>query len=157
MQYISIKQIGELFLQLEKFDKMSAEELHAKPCPHCGGKLDWANYKRKVRGFDHDSLSVRYSLCCREDGCRRRLLPESVRFMGCFIYGSGFILLISYLLNGQMKRFTNISRKFKMSLRTLKRWEHFWLKIFPQTSFWKENKGRFSHFLVLSLVFRIWF
>jgi hypothetical protein len=157
MKYINQITIGEFYFTLEKFDKLSAEELHSKCCPYCGGKLDRANYRRKARGIDHDAFVTRFSLCCREEGCRRRVKPESIRFLGSFIYGSVFILLLSYLLNGETYRFNNICRRFKVSRRTLKRWQEFWLKVFPQTHFWKVQKGRVPDFLVLILAFKILF
>ena len=157
MRYNKQIAIGEFFFSLEKFDKLSAEEVHSRSCPYCGGKLDWANYSRKARGIEHQAFGTRFSLCCREEGCRRRVMPESIRFLGSFVYSSVFILMMSYLLNGQAHRFNNICRRFKLSRRTLKRWQEFWLRVFPQTHFWKEQKGRVPAFLVLILAFKIWF
>jgi hypothetical protein len=157
MKYINQMEIGEFFFALEKFDKLMAEDVHLKSCPYCGGKLDWANYKRKSRGIEHEAFLTRFSLCCRKEGCRRRVMPESIRFLGSFVYSSVFILLLSYLLNGRADRFNNICRRYKVGRRTLKRWQEFWIRVCPQTRFWKEQKGRVPGFLVLILAFKILF
>ena len=48
-----------------------------QPCPHCGGQLDTSNIPRKPRGAG-ELESLQFSLCCRVDGCRRRLTPPSI-------------------------------------------------------------------------------
>lgn len=147
MGYISFRHFGDLFLALEKIDRVLAEEAHAKPCGHCQGQLDVANYYRKARGIGHGEAVIKFALCCRKTGCRKRVQVESMRFLGGFIYGSFFVLLTSVLRNGDRRRFKNLLRRFDISPRTLKRWEHFWDNIFPLTSFWKERKARVPDFL----------
>lgn len=142
MKYISPRQFGEIYLILEKIDMAYAKEAHEKLCEHCGGKLDIANYWRKIRGIGEDQPVIRHGLCCRNDGCRKRATVQSIRFIGGFIYSSFFTLLASVLLTGDLRRFKNIVRRLSVSPRTLKRWKHFWDEIFEKTIFWKEQKGK---------------
>jgi hypothetical protein len=75
-----------------------AETACKKACS-CGGRLHCANYPRKPRGT-HVQLPeqerLRLSFCCDRDGCRKRLTPPSVRFLGQKVYLSAIIILISY-------------------------------------------------------------
>ncbi len=150
MKYISPHRFSELYLILEKIDMELAETAHEKPCAYCSGQLDIANYYRKIRGIGDDKPVIRFGLCCRKEGCRKRTKVESIRFLGGFIYSSFVVLLASSLNTGDHSRFKNVVRHLGMSSRTLRRWQHFWNKIFDQTSFWKEQKGKGHHFFPLS-------
>lgn len=154
MKYINSRQISELFLILEKIDMLSAEAAHEKPCEYCGGQLDVANYWRKIRGTGDDKPVLRFGLCCRQEGCRKRASVESIRFLGGFIYSSFFVLLVSALMNGDSDRFKNIARRFGLAPRTLKRWQYFWDEIFEKTSFWKEQRGKVFSFFHQTLSFK---
>ena len=73
-----------LFSLLHKIDFEIAEQARARGCPIVGGPLHYANYPRKPRGGPPDldeAFEIRYSLCCGREGCRRRVLPPSVRFL----------------------------------------------------------------------------
>ena len=70
----------ELHQLLEKVDADLAQEACEKGCLHCQGKLHRADYDRKPRGGPQ--WDRRYSFCCAEEDCRRRLTPESMRFLG---------------------------------------------------------------------------
>ena len=146
MSYTSPRQVSELFLILEKIDMHLAQAAHEKPCEYCGGQLDVANYWRKIRGTGADKPVIRFGLCCRREGCRKRARVESMRFLGGFIYSSPFVLLVSALMNGDSYRFKNIARRFGLAPQTLKRWQHFWDDIFEKTSFWKEQRGKVLSF-----------
>ena len=150
MIYLNQHRLSEFFLELEKFDMELAEKVHLEPCKLCGGRLDVANYYRKVRGIGASEPVIKFGLCCRKEGCRKRAPIESVRFLGGFIYCSIFVLLISALMNGDQRRFKNISRHFDLSARTMKRWFEFWDEIFHRTSFWKEHKGKVPDFFPLT-------
>ena len=72
--------------------------------PFCGGPLHYANYPRKPRGGPPDLdevFEIRYSLCCGREGCRRRLLPPSVRFWGRRVYWAPVVLIITALRQGR--------------------------------------------------------
>lgn len=155
MNYFSPHRFGERYLILEKIDMALSEIAHKKPCEHCGGPLDIANYERKIRGFCHDGPVIKYSLCCRREGCRKRTRVESVRFLGGFIYGSPTVLLACFLFRENQKRFRNILRRFNLNVRTLKRWREFWDKIFEQTTFWKEHRVKIDLSLQGSILRKI--
>ncbi len=146
MTYISAHQIRKLFLVLEKIDMVFANEAHLIPCVFCGGRLDVANYSRKLRGTGQAEPVTKFSLCCRQEGCRHRADVPSIRFLGGFVFSSVFVLLVSGLMNGDHRRLRNLVRRFEISWRSLKRWQTFWNGIFEQTSFWKEHKGKHPGF-----------
>ena len=65
-------------------DQDLAETTRKKACP-CGGRLHCANYPRKPRGTPvqlPEPQRLRLSFCCDRDGCRKRVTPPSVRFLG---------------------------------------------------------------------------
>ncbi len=135
---------SSFFSILLKIDHDAVEALQARGCSYCGGCLDRADYPRKPRGLpaDLDPLfSIRYSLCCRSDGCRRRVMPQSVRFFGRHVYLMFFILLTS---SASTTLFSELSRAMGVSRQTLRRWQRFWLERFPQSPLWKRLQGRFS-------------
>jgi hypothetical protein len=145
---------------LLKIDQDAAEEMQAKGCLYCGGCLDRADYLRKPRGISEDpapGFSLRYSLCCRSEGCRRRALPQSVRFLGRRVYLMFFILLCSSASESLVSR---LARATSVSRQTLLRWRHYWLSVFPKTPVWKRTQGRFSpppgsHELPVGLITRL--
>src|SRR5690606_40488518 len=88
------------FLQcLEALDEAVAERVRVGRCRHCGGRLDRADYPRKPRGGSlapgAEAWSKRLSLCCAQEGCRRRATPPSVRFLGRRVYAEVVVVLAS--------------------------------------------------------------
>jgi hypothetical protein len=131
-----------VFKLIEKADRDLADLVHNHPCPHCGGKLHWANYARSPRGLD--KKAVRFSLCCAQDGCRRRQTPESIRFLGRKVYPGLIVVLVSALNNGlSPKRVAEVRKTVAVSRATLNRWRKRWLNQFIQTRFWKAARARF--------------
>ena len=160
-------------------DLLAAIEVHSKPCPKCGGKLDWANFKRKPRGgpesIDHLKIEdfktiidksdvpswflstepsllikVRMSLCCRKEGCRKRVTPPSSRFLGRKVYleltivmavTRGEITLESEYLHVILAYFIQLN--LIIAVRTLKRWLQFWQNKFLKSKFWTIERGNF--------------
>ena len=134
--------IGNIRGLLEKADLDLAQQVHEEPCPHCGGKLHWANYNRQPRGLDVNG--IRFSLCCSQDGCRRRQTPESIRFLGRKVYAGLIVVLVSAMQSGLSDpRVALLSKTLGVSRATLKRWRHWWLSEFVQTRFWKAERSRF--------------
>ena len=88
----------QLHQLLERVDADLAAAARAKGCPLCEGKLHRADYKRKPRGGPQWSL--RFSFCCAAEGCRRRLTPESVRFLGRRVYAGLVVVLVSAMRHG---------------------------------------------------------
>lgn len=135
--------LNEQILRLiEKADQDLAELVHAQPCPHCGGKLHWANYPRSPRGVD--GKVTRFSLCCSQEGCRRRQTPESIRFLGRRVYPALIVVLVSAMNHGLTpKRVAQLREMLVVSRATLNRWRRWWRNQFVQTPFWKAARAHF--------------
>lgn len=132
----------KIFQLLEKADQDLAELVRARPCPHCGGRLHWANYRRSPRGVDVQA--IRFSLCCSQDGCRRRQTPESIRFLGRKVFPGLVVVLVSAMNQGlSRKRVALLRESLAVSRATLNRWRRWWQKQFVQTPFWKAARARF--------------
>ena len=126
-------------------DQDLAEETRKKACP-CGGRLHSANYLRKPRGTPAqlpEQQCLRLSFCCDRDGCRKRVTPPSVRFLGPKVYLGAIVILISAMRQGPSpRRVRELSTRFGADRRTIARWQVFWRERFPQTPFWKIARAR---------------
>jgi hypothetical protein len=132
----------ELFQLLEKVDGDLLAEARSKGCLVCGGKLHRSDYERKPRGGPQWDL--RFSLCCAEEGCRRRQTPPSVRFMGRRVYAGLVVVLVSAMLHGlKPERVQSLREALGIDRRTLERWRQWWLITFVESSFWREARARF--------------
>jgi hypothetical protein len=137
-----------LFCILYKIDKKVAEQYQAKPCPHCGGPLHFANYLRKPRGGPDDipeKYLLQFSLCCGAKGCRRRVKVPSCRFNGRKVYWHAFILII--VSERQQPKHSDInifklSKLFNVSRNTITRWLHYYKEEFPFSREWKRIRGQ---------------
>ena len=128
---------------LFSIDQDLAQSARERGCP-CGGRLHAAHYPRKPRGADDlpDGRHFRFSFCCDQDGCRRRVTPPSVRFLGRSVYLAAVVVLVSALRQGPTpRRVRELSRLFGADRRTIARWQEFWRVYFPQTPFWKTAAG----------------
>jgi hypothetical protein len=121
-------------------DEDLAETTRKKGCP-CGGRLHSAHYLRKPRGTPvqlPEPERIRHSFCCDRDGCRKRVTPPSVRFLGRKVYLAAVIIVISAMRQGPTpRRVHELSARFGVDERTIARWQVFWRELFPQTHFWK--------------------
>jgi hypothetical protein len=130
---------------LLSIDQGFAEDARKKACP-CGGRLHCANYVRKPRGTPvqlSEAQCLRLSFCCDRDGCRKRLTPPSVRFLGPKVYLGAVVILISAMRQGPTpRRVRELSTRFGADRRTIARWQVFWREHFPQTPFWKDARAR---------------
>jgi hypothetical protein len=125
-------------------DQDLAQSAREKACP-CGGRLHCANYPRKPRGAEDlpEAYGYRFSFCCERDGCRKRVTPPSVRFLGRKVYLFAVVVLVSAMRQGPSpRRVRELSQQFGADRRTIARWQVFWREYFPQTSFWKIARGR---------------
>jgi hypothetical protein len=126
-------------------DRDLADDTRKKGCP-CGGRLHSANYLRKPRGTPlqlPEPHCLRLSFCCDRDGCRQRVTPPSVRFLGPTVYLGAIVILISALRQGPSpRRVHELSARFGADRRTIARWLVFWRERFPQTPFWKIARAR---------------
>jgi len=129
---------------LFSIDQDLAETARQKACS-CGGRLHCANYPRKPRGAEQlpDQYGSRLSFCCDREGCRKRVTPPSVRFLGRKVYLGGVVILVAAMRQGPSpRRVAELSRHFGADRRTIARWQVFWREQFPQTPFWKVARGR---------------
>jgi hypothetical protein len=137
----------EFHILLLKIDQEIAEEVKSGGCKYCPGVLDTANYERKPRGIEVDieGLEIRFSYCCREEGCRKRHTPESVRFLGRKVYYSVVIMLACIFYSGlSVRRLERINQYFGVSPQTLARWRKWWLEAFKESWFFKAKGGVFK-------------
>jgi len=128
---------------LVEADRDLLRRIQQRRCPHCGGRLDRADYPRKPRGqLDEagETMEIRFSLCCAREGCRRRLTPPSLRFMGRKVYYGAIILVASaaWLCGAVTGRaIAGVPR------RTVRRWQVWWRGDFRVTEFWRAQCARF--------------
>lgn len=135
----------EFFAWLEEGDRKLAGRAAQRGCPHCGGPLHQGNYERKPRGAlvaaAAEGFRLRYSLCCGREGCRRRVLPPSLRFLGRRVYVEAVVLIatvLGLLLGGPRPA----SRVTEVPARTLTRWTRWWQGTFPETETFAEVRAR---------------
>jgi hypothetical protein len=128
------------FQSLLEVDRAFAMKTKAAGCPACGGKLDVRNYQRKPRGVSGISgdEEMRFSFCCRQEGCRKSVMPQSVRFLGRKVYSSLVVILsaISELW---------AEAKFEICRQTFARWQVFWRRVLsPLGVFYKSKINLFK-------------
>jgi hypothetical protein len=136
----------EWFASLEEFDRQIAASVAAAGCRHCGGPLHQGNYERKPRGGrvaeGGEAFTLRYSLCCGREGCRKRALPPSLRFLGRRVYLEAVVLLASALTVG-LETLRMAREITGVPTRTLRRWHGWWTGAFPSSALWTELRARF--------------
>ena len=129
---------------LLSIDQDLANSARQKACP-CGGRLHSAKYPRKPRGVDNlpEEYGRRLSFCCERDGCRKRVTPPSVRFLGRKVYLGAVVILVAAMRQGPSpRRVRELSQLFGADRQTIARWQVFWQEHFPQTQFWKVARSR---------------
>ena len=133
------------FCLLLDIDREEVERCQRERCPHCGGRLDHGDYLRKPRGEPAgvpEGFSVRFSLCCSEDGCRKRLTPASVRFLGRRVYVGAAVLLVATALQGPSPaRVERLSQSFGVAPRTARRWLAWWQTSFAESDLFRSLRG----------------
>jgi hypothetical protein len=132
----------KFFSTLLGADRDLTRKLQQRGCPHCGGRLDRADYPRKPRGdLDQaaESMGIRFSLCCAREGCRRRLTPPSLRFLGRKVYYGAWLLVVSAAwLCGLV-----LGRQIRgVPRRTVGRWQQWWHGGFLTTELWRVQRAR---------------
>lgn len=130
---------------LTSVDEDLAECARRQGCP-CGGRLHSAHYPRAPRSsLDHlpQDYRCRFSFCCDRDGCRKRVTPPSVRFLGRKVYLGVVVILISAMRQGPSpRRVRELSSAFGVDSATITRWQAFWRDHVPKTPFWKRARAR---------------
>jgi hypothetical protein len=131
---------------LFSIDQDLAQAARQEGCP-CGGRLHRADYSRKPRGVDKlpEQYGRRLSFCCEREGCRKRMTPPSVRFLGRKVFLGAVVVLVSAMRQGpNPRRVRELADLFGVDRRTIARWQVFWREHFPQTQFWKVARGRLA-------------
>jgi hypothetical protein len=128
---------SRLFEFIERIDRDTVAKAAGERCPHCDGALDRADYPRKPRGLPEGDRAMyrrRPSLCCREEGCRRRQTPQLVGFLGRRVYVATIVTLVAVLCQGaSSKRLSRLEQTLDVSSRTVRRWLAWWQNDFPKT------------------------
>jgi hypothetical protein len=135
-----------VLLLLPRIDDDLAAKARMAGCSWCGGRLDVADYPRRLVGGDGlgDDYVSRRSFCCAVEGCRRRCTPPSVRFLGRKVYLGAVVVLATALQHGPTKKSaTKLSALLGISRRTLVRWRRWWSTAFATSRFWESLRGRF--------------
>ncbi len=106
-----------------------AARVKTQGCPHCQGRLDRSDYPRKPRGGGMcragEDIERRISLCCSREGCRRRVTPPSVIFLGRRVY-LGIVVLLASLRAPEQRTATP-------PRRTVRRWLGWFQGVVPRT------------------------
>ncbi len=135
---------ARLFELLERIDDDLTARSQEPGCPACGGRLDRADYRRKPRGGP-DGHEMRSSLCCSVEGCRKRVMPPSVRFFGRKVYVGAMVVLATTMQQGvTARRLLHLRELLGVSRRTLRRWRIWWAKVFGRSPFWRMAQGRLA-------------
>lgn len=124
-----IELASEFFEGLTTIDAAIVERAAEEPCPDCGGPLYRGDYPRKPRGgllaIAAEAFGRRFSLCCGSNGCRHRVTPPSVRFLGRRVYVGAVVVLASAVA----LLATTVSagvRATGVPARTTRRWLRWW-------------------------------
>jgi len=137
---------ASLYALLLHVDEDLADEAREGGCPHDGARLHRGHFERKPRGALAPlgrSARIRFSFCCSNRDCRRRVTPPSVRFLGRRVYLGAVVVLLSTMRHGgTVKRQAKLHELFGVSPRTVQRWRRWWRETFPQTPCWKSARGR---------------
>jgi len=145
MMYHDLPRSARFWLFLLAVDLDLAKTARKQGCS-CGGRLHCANYLRKPRGTPVQlpkEQCLRLSFCCDRDGCRKRVTPPSVRFLGPKVYLGAIVILVSAMRQGPTpRRVRELSQRFGAKRWTIARWQIFWRDHFPQTPFWKLARAR---------------
>lgn len=130
---IGLEDEDKFHADLFEIDVAAAVAVQTGRCgrPGCGGRLDVANYPRKVRGLGEGAAAAgrydsRLSLCCSVRGCRRRATPPSVRFLGRFVYAMRVLVAWAASRPAPSRAASASVPTPAPSRQTTKRWEGYW-------------------------------
>lgn len=144
MAYLELLDRSEFLELLFRIDEEQARRMRLGTCP-CGGPLHWANFLRKPRGWLASAevppgREVRFALCC--GWCRRRALPESVRFLGRKVY-LGAAVAVAEIVRGEAAAATVrlFRQRLGASWRTFRRWQRWWAEL-TGSWYWETVRGR---------------
>jgi len=137
----------EFFASLTRLDAEIARQVALGGCRRCGGRLHQANYQRKPRGGllaeAGEAFTIRHSLCCGAEGCRRRSLPPSLRFLGRRVYLE-VVVLLACMVAQLVSTIREACAATGVPSWTLRRWRRWWRETFVHTPQWAELRARFA-------------
>jgi hypothetical protein len=144
--YIDIGRQATLFQALLLIDRDLAEKCRSDRCPHCGGPLHKSDYMRKPRGCLEkldEEVCTRMSLCCGTQGCRRRTIPPSCRFLGRKVYFAAVVLVVVAMRQRRPSSTSaaKLRDAFDVSWETVRRWMTYFQEVFPKTTTWQRVRG----------------
>lgn len=132
--------------QLES-DRVILAEARSRVCVICGDVLHSSDFSRKLRGGPAglgEDADVRFSLCCADRECRKRVTPPSLRFLGRKVYLGAVVVVISAMRHGASPaRMRKLRELFGVSRRTVERWRKWWATAFAEGPFWKAAAASF--------------
>jgi hypothetical protein len=135
----------EFFALLAEEDERIARRIAEAKCPTCGGPLHRSDYDRKPRGAliapAGEAFVRRFSLCCGREGCRRRTLPPSLRFLGQRVYLGAVVILASVLAQA-LATVAEIRQMTGIPARTTRRWLAWWRGPFISTEVFLAVRAR---------------
>jgi len=131
---------------LLRIDRETAAKVQRTGCPWCGGPLHVADFPpRKPRGAGAalpDGYDKRLSFCCGRDGCRKRVTPPSVRYLGRKVYLGAIVVVVTAMRHGvTAARAAKLQGWLGVDRRTIERWRRWWTELFPATRFWQAARG----------------
>ena len=138
---------SNFFRLLLRCDEDLATRARAGGCG-CGGVVHSAQFPRKPRGGPADlgpEHAKRFSFCCAREGCRRRVTPPSLRFLGRKVFFGVVVLLAPILMEGPTPgRVRRLQDRFSVSERTLRRWRRWWRESVAHSRFFAAARGGFT-------------
>jgi Homeodomain-like domain len=139
-----------------KVDREQLAEARAEGCVICGAVLHSGDFRRKPRGGPArlaDEHDVRFSLCCSREGCRKRLTPASLRFLGRKVYFGAVVVVVSAMRHGATpERMRKLCDLLGVSRRTVERWRTWWREAFAESPFWRMASAAFMPPVQASLI-----
>jgi hypothetical protein len=135
----------EFFVALEKTDAEIVQQVQKEGCPVCGGRLHRSDFERKPRGAlmaaAGEAFATRFSLCCGQEGCRKRATPPSVRFLGRRVY-LGAVVIVASVVAQVLTAAEAIGRASKVPAGTVRRWQGWWKGAFLGTEVFLALRAR---------------
>lgn len=137
------------FELLREIDEAIMAAVQAERCLFCGARLDRADYPRKPRGGTFGAAcedeTKRFSLCCSAEGCRKRVTPPSVRFLGRKVYVLAVVIAASIqAVREAGARAAELHAATGVPALTLRRWVTWWRTVFALGSFYRAARGDFA-------------
>jgi hypothetical protein len=139
---------ASFFRFLLECDAELAEEARRRGCLFCRGVLHRSDYGRHPRGEPRGlgaDFARRFSFCCASEGCRKRMTPPSLRFLGRRVYLGAVVVLVAAMREGPTPtRLERLQALVGVCARTVRRWRRWWQTTFPETAVWVATRGRLT-------------